>query len=508
MAVDVDVVESPTAPLVHVKDVVKRFPGVVALANVHLDLYAGEVHALIGENGAGKSSLIKVLSGYYTPDSGVVEIGGEPLHHSVSSARRSGVATIHQERHLIPDLTIAENVVLPDWTAQGPWVRPREIQRRAAAVLETLVSGVDLRQPARAVSPAVGQMVEIARGLAQDARILIFDEPTTALSIAERERLFETIDRLRASGLAILYVSHNLEEVQRLADRITVMRNGRTIETGFAKDFTTQRMVRSMVGKDVRTLPSVNEKLGETVLSARNLTRGRHVRDVSFDVRAGEIFALVGLEGSGRSEVARTIFGVDRLESGEVWVNGRKVNLKNAASGIEAGIGLVPEERKQDGIFPILTVRENISISLLSLISRLGVLSIRRDRDLARKSFEALDIRAGSIETEIGNLSGGNQQKAILARWMNRDCAVLILDEPTKGIDVGAKAEIYALIKRAAEEGTAIVLISSDLDECLPVANRFGVMRAGSLIEILDRTEASKERIIFTATGDRERTVA
>ncbi|USQ75339.1 sugar ABC transporter ATP-binding protein [Ornithinimicrobium cryptoxanthini] len=508
MAVDVGVVAEPTEPLVHIEDVVKRFPGVVALAEARLDLYAGEVHALIGENGAGKSSLIKVLSGYYTPDSGVVEIDGVPLHYSVASARSHGVATIHQERQLIPDLTVAENVVLPGWTTGGPWVNPKELQQRAAVVLETLVSGVDMQQPARTLSPAVGQMVEVARGLSMNARILIFDEPTTSLSLSERERLFETIDRLRASGLAILYVSHNLEEVQRLADRITVMRNGRTVETGLAKDFTTQRMVRSMVGRDVRALPSVNEQLGETVLSVRNITRGGRVRDVSFDVRSGEIFALVGIEGSGRTEVARSIFGIDRLESGEVWVRGRKVNLKNAAAGIEAGIGLVPEERRQDGILPMLTVRENISISLLDFISRLGVLSLRKDRAMAREAFEELDIRAGSTETEIGNLSGGNQQKAILARWLKRECTVLLLDEPTKGIDVGAKAEIYGLIKRAAEGGTAIVLISSDLDECLPVANRFGVMRGGKLIAVLDRTDASKGRIISIATGERERTVA
>ena len=509
MAIDVGVLAAPPgAPIVHVEGVVKRFPGVVALAEARLDLYPGEVHALIGENGTGKSSLIKVLSGYYTPDEGIVEVAGAPLHHSVTSARAAGVATIHQERQLIPDMTVADNVVLPDWAPAGPWVRPAELQRRARKVLDTLVPGVDLRQPARALSPAVGQMVEIARSLAQNARILIFDEPTTALSLAERERLFEVIDDLRSSGLAILYVSHNLEEVQRLADRITVMRNGRTVESASAEGFTTQRMVRLMIGREVRALPSVNERLGEVVLSVRGITRGRRVREVSFDVRAGEIFALVGLEGSGRTEVARSIFGIDRLESGEVWVKGRKVELKSAASGIDAGIGLVPEERKQDGIFPIMTVRENISIALLDFVSRLGVLSIHKDRRLARRSFAELDIRAGSTETEIGNLSGGNQQKAILARWMNRECAVLILDEPTKGIDVGAKAEIYALVKRAAEEGAAIVLISSDLDECLPVANRFGVMRAGAMVAVLDRSEATKERIIATATGDSERTVA
>ncbi len=501
-------VVTPSDPVVHIEGVVKRFPGVVALADARLDLYAGEVHGLIGENGAGKSSLIKVLSGYYTPDSGTVEILGAPVHHSVASARASGVATIHQERQLIPDLSVAENVVLPDWAPKGPWVRRNELHQRAGAALDPLITGVDLRQPARMLSPAVGQMVEIARGLAQHARILIFDEPTTALSLGERERLFETIDRLRASGLAILYVSHNLEEVQRLADRITVMRNGRTVESGPATEFSTQRMVRSMVGRDVRALPSVNEQLGETVLSVRGISRGRRVRRVSFDVRAGEIFALVGLEGSGRTEVARSIFGIDRLDAGEVWVNDRKITLTSAAAGIAAGIGLVPEERKLDGIFPILSVRENISVSLLSFISRLGIVSMRRDRLIARKSFADLDIRAGSPETEIGNLSGGNQQKAILARWMNRECAVLILDEPTKGIDVAAKAEIYALITRAAEEGTAVVLISSDLDECLPVANRFGVMRMGALVNVLDHTEASKERIISIATGDAERTAA
>lgn len=501
-------VTSDHEPVVRVANLVKRFPGVLALADAQLDLYAGEVHALIGENGAGKSSLIKVLSGYYTPDSGVVEVGGKPLHASVASARASGIATIHQERQLIPDLTVAENVVIPQWTSRGVWVSKNEVRRRAAAVLEALVGDVDMRQTARTLSPGVGQMVEIARGLAQNARVLIFDEPTTALSLSERERLFETIDRLRAAGMAILYVSHNLEEVHQISDRITVMRNGRSVESGGADSFTPQSMVRAMVGHDVRELPSVNEQLGDTVLSVRNITRGRRVRNVSFDVRAGEIFALVGLEGSGRSEVARSIFGVDRLESGEVWVKGRKIALKNAVSGIEAGIGLVPEERKRDGIFPVLPVRENISISLLEVISRLGVLSLKRDRAMARASFEALDIRASSTETQIGTLSGGNQQKAILARWMNRNCSVLILDEPTKGIDVGAKAEIYALVKRAAEEGTAIVLISSDLDECLPVANRFGVMRAGELTSILDRHQASKERIISISTGESERNVA
>jgi len=501
------VTETTTRPVVHMEGVVKRFPGVVALAEADLHLYAGEVHALVGENGAGKSSLIKVLSGYYTPDAGLVEIDGEALHHSVVGARRQGVATIHQERQLIPDLTVAENVVLPEWAPSGVWVRRRELQKRAAKTLDELIEDVDLRQPARMLSPGVGQLVEIARGLAQNARVLIFDEPTTALSLSERERLFETIARLRDAGLAILYVSHNLEEVQRLADRITVMRNGRTVETGLADDFTVQRMVRSMVGRDVRALPSVNENLGETVISVRGISRGRRVRDVSFEVRAGEIFALVGLEGSGRTEVARCIFGVDRLDSGEVWVDGKKVELKSAASGIAAGIGLVPEERKRDGIFPILTVRENISISLLDRIVRFGVLSLRKDRTMARESFEALDIRAGSTDSEIGTLSGGNQQKAILARWINRGCSVLILDEPTKGVDVGAKAEIYALIKQIAERGSAIILISSDLDECLPVANRFGVMRSGELVTVLDRGDVTKETIIAIATGDHERSV-
>lgn len=491
---------SSQTPLVSASGVTKRFPGVVALDDVHVDLYPGEVHALVGENGAGKSSFIKVLSGFYQPDQGVVLIDGKPMQGDVAGARAAGVATIHQEHQLIPYMSVAENVVLPRWTARRGLLRRGDLERRARVALNPLIPDIDLNRLASTLSPGVGQLVEVARGLAQKANVLILDEPTTALSIRERERLFEVIHSLRAEGMAILYVSHNLEDVKALSDRITVFRNGRTITTGVAGDFTVARLVKAMVGRGVRETSTVNEGVGDVVLSVNSISRGAAVRDVSFDVRAGEVFALVGLEGSGRTEVARCIFGVDRIESGHVALHGERLRLHSVADGIAAGIGLVPEERKLEGIFPILSVRENISVSLFDLVSRLGLVQPLRDKSLAKRSVRALGIHTPDVETAIGNLSGGNQQKTILARWITRDCSVLILDEPTKGIDIGAKAEIYKLIKKCAAKGTAIILISSDLDECLPAANRFGVMRRGRLVTILEQGAATKEQIISIAT--------
>jgi ABC-type sugar transport system ATPase subunit len=488
-------------PIVAATGVVKRFPGVVALRGVDFALHGGEVHCLVGENGAGKSSLIKVLAGLYAPDEGTVTIEGRHLPANTADAREAGIATVHQEHNLVPHLTVAENVILGSWPTRAGWLSRRELRRRAAHALDRVGLTVPLTRPARALSAAEGQLVEVARGVAQDAKVLILDEPTTALTERDVEQLFAVIGELRASGLAILYVSHKLDEILAIGDRITVFRDGLNVASGPASGYTQDRLVREMVGDDVELYARSDHIPGEVVLQVRGLSRGL-LREIDLDLRAGEICGLGGLAGSGRTELVMCLFGADRIDAGQILIQGRPLRMRDPKDAIRAGIGLVPEERKQEAIFEILSVRENIGIGLLDTIAPHGLIRRRAERDVAESFIRDMDIRTPGRETPIGTLSGGNQQKVVIARWLARRPRVLILDEPTKGIDIGAKAEIHRLVERLARSGVAVLVISSDLGELLAMSDRVAVMREGRLAGVLERGGATRAAVMELATLD------
>jgi ribose transport system ATP-binding protein len=479
----------------------KRFPGVVALADATFDVRAGEVHALVGENGAGKSTLIKLMSGVYTPDDGEVLVDGVPMPASPAAAHRAGIATIHQDHQLIPYMSIAENIMLGRWFTDRGLVAARRTNLAAQRAAERVIPDIDLSRPARTVTPGEGQLIEVARALSEESlRVLIMDEPTASLSPADVERLFAIIDDFRSRGIGILFVAHSLEEVFAIADRITVIRDGRVITTRPAGELSIDEVVRLMVGEDVEISRPPRPLPGRPVLSVRHLTRAGEFDDVSFDVRAGEVVTIGGLVGAGRTELARSIFGIDGYDSGEILVDG--VRLRPGANrAIEAGIGFVPEDRRRQGIVPLMSVRENVTLGVLDKVFAGGLLRGRHERRVAEEQMTALQVRAASADVPAGTLSGGNQQKLIIGRWLARDPRVLILDEPTKGIDIGAKAEIHRLIWRLSDAGVAVLVVTSDLDELLLLADRTLVMRAGRFVGELADDDIRRDAVMAYAAG-------
>ena len=488
--------------IVEARNLVKLFPGVVALSGMNYELHAGEVHCVVGENGAGKSTLIKTLSGFYTPDEGGVYVDGHLMHASTVASKAAGIATIYQEHNLVPDLSVAENILLGNWGGKKGFLSRRDIRKRARKALEQVAPHLNLDTPAMALSTVDGPMVEIARAMAQDARVIIMDEPTTALTEHDVEKLYKLVNELRANGMAILYVSHKLEEVFTLADKITVIREGRTVASSLPADQLDARsVVQLMVGKDVDLYEHIPRKRGDLVLEARGLSRAGAFADVDLQLHAGEIVGLAGLVGAGRTEVARCIYGADRADAGTVEMGGRKVRLHGVTAGIAAGIALVPEERKLQAIIPMLSIRENTTLTLLKQVSRWGVLKLGYEKKMVGKYIKELDVRTPSAETPIQSLSGGNQQKVIIARCLASNPKVLILDEPTKGIDIGAKAEIHRLIEQLARKGVAVLVISSELPELLELSDRVMVMRAGRVVAELDKAQATKENVIAYAAA-------
>jgi ABC-type sugar transport system ATPase subunit len=481
--------------------VTKGFPGVVALSNVDLSLAEGEVHCLVGENGAGKSTLINILSGNVVPDEGTVRLNGNDVALDPAAARKAGIATIHQEHYLVPYLSVAENVTLGTWPNRHGLVSHRSMHRLARSALGKVAPHIPLSLLARQLSAPEGQLVEIARALSQEARVLIMDEPTTALADEDIEILFSLIRELRSQSMAILYVSHKLEEIFSLADHMSVLRDGRTVASGPATQFDWNSLVSAMVGEDVELYESSTHRPEKVVLEVKNLSRKGVIEDISLNVRSGEILGLAGLAGAGRSELAMCLFGADAIDSGEVKVDGKRVSLRHPSAVVQAGIGLVPEERKQQAIFPQLPVRENISIALLDRLSVGGILRTRQERRLTKRFVDQLDIRTPSIDTRMQGLSGGNQQKTVIARWLARKLRVLILDEPTKGIDIASKAEIHRLIEALAGSGIAIILISSELPELLVMSDRIAVMRRGRLVTVLSKGQANKQTVMAHAAA-------
>ncbi|MFI6948091.1 sugar ABC transporter ATP-binding protein [Streptomyces sp. NPDC050422] len=505
--------EPEMTPVLALEGVSKSFGAVRALRGVSLRLYAGEAHALAGENGAGKSTLIKALAGVHRPDAGTVLLDGEPVEfHGPADARDAGVAVIYQEPTLFPDLSVAENIFVGRQPRRSLGrVDHRAVRRAAADLFERLGVDLDPDQPARGLSIADQQLVEIAKALSFDARVLIMDEPTAALTGSEVARLFGVVRTLRAEGAAVLFISHRLEEIFALCQRVTTLRDGAWISSEPLEGLSEDDLVRRMVGRDLDELyPKQRTEVGEVALRVSRLTREGVFTDVSFAVRRGEIVGLAGLVGAGRSEVARAVFGVDRFDAGEVEVLGRKLRSGAPSVAMAAGLALVPEDRRAQGLVMDMSIERNIGLTGFATTTRAGLMNRAAERDRAVDWAVKLQVKYARLADVVGTLSGGNQQKVVLAKWLATSPQVLIVDEPTRGIDVGTKAEVHRLLSSLAAEGVAVLMISSDLPEILGMADRVLVMHEGRLAAEIPRSEVTEETVMAAATGraDRGRTEA
>ena len=491
------------SPLLEMRGIVKTFPGVRALDGVDLKLQAGEALALMGENGAGKSTLIKVLSGVYRPDSGKIFIAGrECRFQRPAEAKAAGISVIYQELDLIPQLTVAENLFLGrERTHRFGFLDARDETRETREQLARLGVELDPRAKVESLTIAEQQFVEIAKALAVDARIVVMDEPTAALSQREVDRLFEIIDGLRAHGIGVIYISHRMGEVDRVADRVTVLRDGARVADLEAGHLDRETIIHLMVGRSLDAeFPKQRAELGETVLEVENLHRPPRVRGVSFELRRGEVLALTGLIGAGRTETARLIFGADRATRGTIHVRGKAVTIRSPRDAVRLGICLLTEDRKGQGLVLSRSVRENFGLPNLGRLRRGPFIDGAAERQKFDDYKASLTIRVPGSETPAGSLSGGNQQKVVLAKWLERQADIVIFDEPTRGIDVGAKVEIYQLMNRLAADGKAILMISSELPEVLGMSDRVLVMHGGEIAgEITDPQSASQESILAMA---------
>jgi rhamnose transport system ATP-binding protein len=492
-----------TEPLISLTDASKAFAGVHALQGVSLEVHPGEAHALVGENGAGKSTLVKILGGVHQPDSGTLSIDGEAvLLHGPADATARGIAVIYQEPTLFPDLSVAENVFLGRQPLQaGRRIDHGAMNREVRSILERLRVPIDPDRIARGLSIAEQQIVEITKALSRKARVLIMDEPTAALSPVEVARLFNVVEALRAEGAAVIFISHRLEEVFVLCQSATVLRDGQLVLSRSLEGMTREDLIRAMVGRDVVISRQEGHTPGEVVLSAEHLSREGEFFDISLQVRAGEVLALAGLVGSGRTEVARAIFGIDRYDVGTVEVNGRRLPGGSPSAAMRVGLGLVPEDRRQQGLVMEMTVLRNIALGSLKSLRRLGMISERAEQKFGREWAVRLQVKYGSDRSLVSELSGGNQQKVVLARWLARKPKLLIVDEPTRGIDIGTKAEVHRLLHELASDGVAVFVISSELPEVLAIADRILVMREGRIVSELAGAGATEQDVVTAATG-------
>lgn len=484
----------------------KSFPGVRALNNVHLDVRRGEVHALLGENGAGKSTLMKILSGAYSLDEGEIYWEGKKIHiRNPKEAQDLGIGIIYQEFNLVPQLSIAENVWLGREIFRNPALNLidwPEMYRRTEALLKELNLNLDPRRPVAGLGVALQQMVEIAKALSLDARLLIMDEPTSALAEAEIQQLFEVIRRLKQRGVSVVFISHHLDEIFEICDRGTILRDGEFIATVDLAETTEDQLINMMVGRTLeQQYPKVSVPRGQEALRVEGLTRKGQLHNINFCAYTGEILGIAGLVGAGRTELVRAIFGADRVDSGQVYVFGKKLKLDSPISAIRSGIGLLPEDRKQDGLVLLLSVMQNVSMASLDRLTLRGLLRLKDEKAQTRDFIQKLRISTPSIDQLVQNLSGGNQQKVVLAKWLASRSKVLIFDEPTRGIDVGAKVEVYNLMNSLVQEGAAVVMVSSELPELLGMSDRILVMHEGSLVAEFTREEATQEKILTAAMG-------
>jgi ABC-type sugar transport system ATPase subunit len=494
---------SPPSPILTLHAIHKSFAGVHALKGVSFQLLNGEVHALVGENGAGKSTLTKVITGTVVADSGTLELFGQRVSQtSPSFARASGIAAIYQQPSLFPDLTVAENIAL-SLELDGAWcVDWKQRYQQARDLIGSLGASIDPRRLAGALSMAEQQIVEIAKALGSKAKIILMDEPTALLTDREVGTLFSIIQRLRSDGVGIVYISHRLEEILEIADRITVLRDGETIACRNAADVNRSDLIELMVGRSIASIfPKRIVPIGNPALEVRSLQNdAAGLHNISFTVRSGEIFALAGLVGSGRTEIARSLFGLTPCDS-KIYLFGQPFHIDSPARAIQLGIGYLPEDRRQHGVILDMDIATNISLANLTSVSAFGLIHSSKEETLAEASVASLQVKTSSIYTTTGTLSGGNQQKVALARWLAIHPRILILDEPTQGVDVGSKSEIHKLIMQLAERGVAILLISSELPEVLGMSDRIGVMHRGTIAGILSREEATQEKIMAVAFG-------
>ena len=488
------------APLLALRGIRKAYPGVVALDGVDFDLRAGEVHGLVGENGAGKSTLLKIIGAVERPDAGTIEFDGRPIHlTSPHVAQAAGIRVIHQEFNLFPALSVAENIALDHLPNRRGWVDRRAIRAQARAALDRLGVALPLETRIDRLGVADQQLTEIARALSAEARVLVMDEPTAALTDHEIRALFRIVRGLRREGVGVIFVSHRMDEVLALSDRVTVMRDGRVV--GETAQPTREQIIRLMVGRVVSELyPDTGAEIGPALLEVEGLSVAGRFADLSFAVKRGEIVGLAGVVGAGRTSVGLTLFGLLRPTGGQIRLGGEPVALRTAREAVKLGIGYLPEDRKALGLVLMLSIRHNETHPILPWLSRLGWIDQRRERATVEERIAQLEVKAPSIDAKVLNLSGGNQQKVLLGKWLEIKPRLLILDEPTRGVDVGAKAEIYQIIADLAKGGVAILLISSDLPELLGLSDRVVVLREGRQLATLDRAEATQEHVLSLVT--------
>ena len=490
-------------PILEMKGIKKSFGGVKALKDASLQLYPGECHALLGENGAGKSTLIKVLAGIHREDEGEIIIDGKKvIIPNVQSSKDLGISVIHQELILVPYMTIAENIFLGQELGNRLFINRDKMIEEAQLVLDRF--GLELSAEQHVASLSIGQqqMVEIAKALSRDARIIIMDEPTAALTARETEQLFELVYKLKEKNVAIIFVSHRMEELYQITEKVTVMRDGLYIGTCVTKDTERKELIAMMVGRSLDDFYQTSDhQCGEKILEVKNIKRAGVLDDVSFSLHKGEILGFSGIVGAGRTELARAIFGIDKIDSGQIFINGKEVSIGRAQDAMNLNIGFVPEDRKKQGLYMQETLGFNISIQSLKNCFKTIQMNREREKRIIDEGISSLSIKASSEKQKIGQLSGGNQQKAVIAKWLARKPEILILDEPTRGIDVGAKVEIYKIIGQLAASGVSIIMISSELPEVLNMSDRILVMYKGKITGELSNSEATQEKIMHLATG-------
>jgi ribose transport system ATP-binding protein len=491
--------------------ITKSFPGVVALEDVNFDVRPGEVHVLLGENGAGKSTLVKILSGAYKMDAGTIYWKGQPVNiSSPAEAQRLGISIIYQEFNLVPQLSVGENIFItrePLTFQAGPvrLIDWRKLYRQAGELLRSLDVHIDPRRPVEGLGVAQQQMVEIAKALSVNAEVIVMDEPTSALTGREIDELFKVIHTLRSQGKSIIYISHRLDEVKELGDRATVLRDGHSIATVEVADTSVARLIQLMVGRTIdQQIPKVAAPRGPEILRIEHLSRAGVLHDISFNAYAGEVLGISGLVGAGRTELMRCIFGADPIDSGQVFIEGRPVHFSSPAKAIHAGLGLLPESRKEHGLILVLSVQNNITLAHMGQLAHGLLLDGKQGLEVAARLVKQLRIRTPNLAQEVQYLSGGNQQKTVLAKWLVGKSKLLIFDEPTRGIDVGAKVEVYQLINELTAQGVAVLMVSSELLEVLGMSDRIMVMHEGWVTGIFTREEASQEKLLRAALGEDE----
>ena len=480
----------------------KLYPGVVALDDLNIEFKEGEIHAMVGENGAGKSTMIKTISGAVQPTRGTIEINNHTYEQMTPTlSRQNGIAVIYQEFTLIPVLSASENIFLGEFIMKGMVLDRKEMDKKAEELFNRLHVDIDPSTKVADLTTGYQLIVEIAKAVSKDAKILIMDEPSAPLTTSEVEAMFKIVDTLKTQGVTIIYISHRMEEIFRLSDRVSVLRDGKYITTVNTADTSKSELIKLMVGRELsETYPERKNKASETVLSIKKLT-GNGVKDVSFDVKRGEVLGLAGLIGAGRTELAQLLFGYEKIISGEIILNGKSIRPKNCIEAIAAGIALVPEDRKRQGLVLEMSIKENTTMPSMKRISTLAVISSDQEKEMSQSYMDSLRTKAPSIEQKTKNLSGGNQQKVVLAKWLAMDPQVLIFDEPTRGIDVGAKQEIYNIMNELADNGKTILMISSDMEELIGMSDRIVVLCKGRVTGLLEKEEVSQELILSKSAG-------